>query len=365
MPHYLAIDAGGTKTTCLLASPDRILARASTGSIKLTRVPEPEATTRLHAMLSEVSAAANIPLTHITRTCIGLSGLSIPAVRAWASRVLSSAVSGEIILLADTEIALDAAFPGAPGIVLIAGTGSNIIGRASGGSLHHAGGWGPILGDQGSGYWIGLEAIRAALRARDQESTQPSSTSPEETHSTNPESPGAPSVTASPSWVGPKQPAEQPSAQLLTEIQNHWNLPSLPALIELGNHRGDATLPAPDFATLAPIVARLATQGNPIAAAVLHQAGTDLADQVTLVAIKMLAQNIPAKDLEAPSMTVRSSWVGSEAPLAIAFTGSVLTHIPTVRESMLARLAIALPTARVHPTPVDPLDGALYRARQA
>jgi N-acetylglucosamine kinase-like BadF-type ATPase len=374
MPYYLAIDAGGTKTNCLLADRDRILARASTGSIKLMRTPEPEATTRLHAMLSEVSAAANIPLTHITRTCIGLAGLTIPTVHHWATQAISARVSGSLLLLGDDEIALDAAFhsgptPGSPanstrwggGILIIAGTGSNIIGRAPDGSLHHAGGWGPILGDEGAGYWIGLEAIRAALRAQDQESLQPSSTIPSET--------GAPSMTASPSWVGSKSPAP-PSTQLLTEIQKHWNLPSLAALIELGNHRGDATRPAPDFAALAPIVARLAEPtphhpANPIAAATLHRAGADLADQVTLVAQKMAAQKMAAHELGAPFMTVPSSWVGSEAPLAIAFTGSVLTHIAPVRQAMLDRLAITLPNARVHPTPADPLDGALYRARHA
>jgi N-acetylglucosamine kinase-like BadF-type ATPase len=339
MPYYLAIDAGGTKTNCLLADRDRVLARAATGSIKLMRVSEPEATARLHAMLAELSAAANIPLTHITRTCIGLAGLSIPTVRAWATRALSSAVSGSLLLLGDDEIALDAAFPSRPGILLIAGTGSNIVGRALDGTLHHAGGWGPILGDQGSGYWIGLEAIRAALRARDQEPTRPSSTGPNDT--------GAPSIAVPSRWVGRQQPAEPPSTQLLAAIQRAWSLPSLAALIDLGNHRGDATRPAPDFATLAPIVASYAGQRNPIAAATLHQAGTGLADQVTLVAHKIAAQEI------------------AEPSLEIAFTGSVLTHIAPVRDAMLARLAITLPAARVHLTPADPLDGALYRARHA
>jgi N-acetylglucosamine kinase-like BadF-type ATPase len=61
MPFYLAIDAGGTKTRCLLADNDRVLARASTGTVKLMRVSEEEATVRLTAVLREVAATAIQP----------------------------------------------------------------------------------------------------------------------------------------------------------------------------------------------------------------------------------------------------------------------------------------------------------------
>jgi glucosamine kinase len=362
MPFYLAIDAGGTSTRCALADSGRILGRASTGSVKLMRVAEPEATARLHAMLDQVSAAAGVPLTRVTQTCFGLAGLSIPAVRAWATRAIAARISTPLTLLGDEEIALDAAFrprpgPGAPpsstpwagGILIIAGTGSNIIGRTAGGTLHRAGGWGPVLGDEGAGYWIGLEAIRAALRALDHEPGQ---------------QPGQESGSTIPT-PGTTTPQPTPATQLLDAIQHHWNLPTLAHLIEYGNHRGDATRPAPDFAALAPIVAHLAQPAqpnpqspehppNPIALAILHRAGADLAGQVTLVARKMAAHQISAAD-SAP---------GASA-LEVAFTGSVLTQIAPVREAMIARLAQALPHARVHSTPVDPLDGALYRARQA
>jgi N-acetylglucosamine kinase-like BadF-type ATPase len=334
MPLFLAIDAGGTKTNCLIADSERVLARASTGSVKLMRVSRAEATLRLHGMLSEAAATAGVSLDQITRTCFGLAGLTIPAVRAWASATIDAQVAGSLILCGDEEIALDAAFSGGSGILVIAGTGSNVIGRAPNGRLVSAGGWGPVLGDEGAGYWIGLESIRAALRACDRDPTEPSATSPE--------IPGAPSMTASPSWVGSANPGGTPSAALLLEIQRAWNLNSLSELIDLGNHRGDATRPAPDFASLAPIVARLAEQGNPIAAAILNRAGEDLAALVALVARKMPA---PPK------------------PIPVAFTGSVLNHITPVRIAMISSLALTLPAAQVHLTAVDPLDGALWRAR--
>ncbi|HEV2620238.1 MAG TPA: BadF/BadG/BcrA/BcrD ATPase family protein [Acidobacteriaceae bacterium] len=317
MPYFLAIDAGGTHTRALLADEHRIFARVSTGSIKLQRAGESEATSRLASMLQELSTAANIPLTQITRTCIGLAGITLPAVRAWATRSLSEQVSGELLLLGDEEIALDAAFPGAPGILLIAGTGSHAIARAPGGTLHRAGGHGPILGDEGGGFWIGLEALRAALSAQDSRSDDGS------------------------------------ASALLHAIRQHWNLASLPELIELGNRRGNAAHPVPDFASLAPVVAGCAADGNAVAIGVLHRAGEQLAQLIHAVADKIA----PAS----PAATQHAS-IGRKIP--VAFTGSVLEHIPAVRTSFASTLARTLPAAPLSDTPIDPLDGALYRARR-
>jgi glucosamine kinase len=344
MPHFLAIDAGGTSTRCLLADSESILARATTGSVKLMRVPEAEATARLHAMLDEVSTAAGVPLSQITGTCIGLAGLTIPAVRAWATLTLAAHVAGEVILCGDEEIALDAAFPSAGGILVIAGTGSNVIGRALDGGLHSAGGWGPILGDEGSGYWIGLESIRAALRAHDHESISPPNSPQENCHS-------------DPAFVEGKESPHlvRSAAHVLAEIQRHFNLTTLPELIALGNHRGDATRPAPNFASLVPTIAACAEQGNPIAVAILRQAGVELATLVALVARKLDAP--PNAEPFTLSLEPQNSNV------LIAFTGSVLSHIPAVRDAMTKLLARLLPFAQVHPTAIDPLEGALYRAR--
>jgi N-acetylglucosamine kinase-like BadF-type ATPase len=322
MSHFLAIDAGGTGTRCLLADQTRVLARATTGTVKLMRASEAEATARLHAMLVEAAAAAGVPLSQITRTCFGLAGLSSPAVRAWASRVLSSSVSGELILCGDEEIALDAAFAGGPGILVVAGTGSNAIGRTDADETFGAGGWGPVLGDEGSGTWIGLEAIRAALCAHDRERVGDANRT---------------------------QPGIDPTS-LLREIERHWKLNSLGELVAYANQRGGADHPAPDFASLAPVAARLADAGDALAAKVLALAGVELAELAALVYRKMMA----ARDVEAKETDA----------IGVAFTGGVLAHIAQVRSAMTARLAVSLPMARVRQTSVDPLDGALWRARK-
>ena len=326
MPLYLAIDAGGTKTQCVLADESRILGRGSAGTVKFQRVSEAEATARLTTMLQEVAAAAGVSLSDVSRTCMGLAGLSSSAVRDWAVRTIAGLVGGSLLLCGDEEIALDAAFAGGPGILVIAGTGSNAIGRSADGRLHGAGGWGPVLGDEGAGFWIGLEAIRAALRALDREPVCADS--------------------------------DAAASIVLREIQAHWNLTSLGDLVALANLRApSATSTPPDFAGLAPVIARCAAGGDALAAQVLQHAGEALATLVGLVAGKMnpAAPGSP----RTPNLEPRS------LDLDVAFTGSVLARIEPVRASMTARLAVTLPAARVLPEAVEPLDGALWRARHA
>ena len=343
MSYFLAIDAGGSKTQCLLADETRVLARAATGTVKPMRISESEATARLRAMLSEVVAAAGASLEDISRTCVGLAGMGSPAVRAWASRALAEAVRGEVVLCGDEEIALDAAFTGGPGVLVVAGTGSNAIGRAVDGRLFGAGGWGPVLGDEGSGTWIGLEAIRAALRAHDRDR------------------PGGPNRNTRDDLKRNTNHAQDasgaPSALLLREIERQWALDSLGELVAYANQRGGNGHSAPDFATLAPVVARCAEQGDALASDVLRRAGEELAAIVALVSKK-----IAAHQTGTPSRTDASTWQDSTIP--VAFTGGVLAHIAPVRTAMTARLADLLPAARVRQAPVDALDGALWRARR-
>lgn len=299
MSLFLALDAGGTKTTGVLADETRVLARASTGTVKLMRVSEAEATSRLRGLLSELSLSAGASLADVTRTCAGLAGLSIDAVREWAEREIGAVVGGDLLLCGDEEIALDAAFKGGEGILLIAGTGSNIRGRAADGTMYTAGGWGPALGDEGSGYWIGQEALRGGFWARDR---------------------NIPTI-------------------LLNEIGTFWGLESIGEIVEKANER-----PAPDFAALTPLVVKCAEQGDDLATAVLERAGQELAEQIALVALKMLE-------------------TGSAGEIGLAYTGSVIEHIGIVRESLVRTLKQSAPRVNVMPCAVDSLEGALWRAR--
>lgn len=303
MSVYLAVDAGGTKTECVIADEDRVLARVSGETIKIMSVGAAEATARLRHLLEEVSAQAKIPLYLVTRACMGLAGVSGEGVRAWAEATLGEVLTGELILTGDEEIALEAAFGAEePGVLVIAGTGSHVVGRCSNGARMTTGGWGPMLGDEGSGHWIGLEGIRAGLRALDR---------------------GVPST-------------------LLREINAVWGISSIGALIARANSR-----PRPDYAMLAEAVARCAAQGDALARSVLERAGEELAAQVSVVLFKMRASGCPASDLH-----------------RIAFTGSALSRIPAVHTAMSEALRMGHPACAIDKQATEPIVGALARARR-
>src|SRR5256885_3664729 len=82
--------------------------------------------------------------------------------------MLQSLIPGaQIIIESDAFIASIGSIGIDPGVLLIAGTGSIVIGRDKDRNMFRVGGWGPHFGDEGSGFWIGREAVRAALRSLD------------------------------------------------------------------------------------------------------------------------------------------------------------------------------------------------------
>lgn len=275
MAYFMALDGGGTKTECWVADERHVLGRATGPTVKIMNVGE-EATERLRAIVAQALESASVAGRSIVRVCFGLAGSSSGEVRRWAETTLRELVSGEVLLMGDEEIALEAAFHGVPGILVIAGTGSHVTGRCADGSHVSAGGWGPVLGDEGSGSWIGLEAIRAGLRARDR------------------------SV----------------ETCLLREIQEAWEVKDLGELVAMANRRE-----RPDFALLTEVVARCADGGDALAQGVLERAGEELAEQVSLVISKMRARGCGTEDIA-----------------RVAFTGSVLGKVPRVLRSMAERL---------------------------
>ena len=90
------------------------------------------------------------------------------ALHSFYKEVLQSLLpDATIIIESDAFIASIGAIGIDPGVLLIAGTGSIVIGRDKDRSMFRVGGWGPYFGDEGSGFWIGREAVRAALRSKD------------------------------------------------------------------------------------------------------------------------------------------------------------------------------------------------------
>ncbi len=163
---FVGIDGGGTKTVAVLATADgRIVATARGGSGNPTSLGAARFEATLRALLAEL--LADRPPSTVRHATLGLAGVGDPSVRAHVRDVCVRAGLADVTVITDAELHHDAAHGDAPGIVLAVGTGSVATGRGVGGSLVVCGGWGYLLGDDGSGYAIGRAAIRAALDAHE------------------------------------------------------------------------------------------------------------------------------------------------------------------------------------------------------
>jgi glucosamine kinase len=116
---------------------------------------------RLSALLAELGE------THPDACCAGAAGAEVPAARDHLQALLERSLPGcRVAVVHDTRLVLAAAGLDA-GIVLIAGTGSVAYGLAADGREARRGGWGWMVGDEGSGVWIAREAARSVLARAD------------------------------------------------------------------------------------------------------------------------------------------------------------------------------------------------------
>jgi N-acetylglucosamine kinase-like BadF-type ATPase len=162
----LGIDAGGTKTVCQVADADgRILGEARGPGANLQNAGELQVEKVLHEVIQAATLQAD---SWPTSACIGMAGVDRPDDAETVRSILGRLVPRcPVVVVNDALIALEAGVPGAPGVVIIAGTGSIAYGRNAAGRAARAGGWGYVLGDEGSGYWLGRQVLRAVLRASD------------------------------------------------------------------------------------------------------------------------------------------------------------------------------------------------------
>ena len=102
---------------------------------------------------------------NLDRLCVGSTGLWAPQDKKLA-RTLLRGRARSICVMSDLELAHAAAFAGGPGVLIIAGTGSVGLSKDEKGLWRRAGGLGPLLGDEGSGFWIGRQALRDPILNR-------------------------------------------------------------------------------------------------------------------------------------------------------------------------------------------------------
>lgn len=233
MKLFLGIDGGGTKTECAVGNEVEILGRFTAGTSKIQRVPRETATNSLKAAVQGALYAARVQPDEIAYSCVGIAGASQPEVIEFVGEVMTSLVTGGLKVVGDNVIAHEAAFHGKAGVLVIAGTGSIAYGRNERGETARAGGWGSIISDEGSGYWIGKTAVAAAMRAYDSGQT----------------------------------------TALVDKIMKQWRIATREDIVRIAN-----TNPPPNFAALFPEVLAAADKGDVIAKDILTRAGTELAN---------------------------------------------------------------------------------------
>ena len=295
----LGIDGGGTNTRAVISRGGVVLGRTTGGSIKRLRVGNETAEANLRQLLRDTFSAAGV--TRVDAASAGVASASMPGVCAWITEVFREFGIEQSEVVGDEVIALDAAVRGGAGILQIAGTGSNTIGRTALGERACAGGYSSVLGDEGSGYWIGLHGIRQALHAHDR---------------------GEPCV-------------------ILERVGVVWGTANLEEMVNLGNE-----VPGPDFSALAPLISAAAEEGDAVATRVLLQAAADLAEFILLVRRKLREQ------------------YGLVDEVPVVWTGSVLGKIGMIRERVTETLRLAAPLMPFSQQGVVAVEGAVWRAQR-
>jgi N-acetylglucosamine kinase-like BadF-type ATPase len=159
----VGIDAGATKTVALLGDDDgRIRASARGGGANLQVQGMAEVEAVLRAVLEELAPAGRPEA-----LCVGMAGVDRPLDEARIRAILARLGQTRVRVENDALIALAAGSPDRKGIVVLSGTGSIAYGIDPQGRTARAGGFGSLLGDEGSGFWLGSEAMRAVVRASD------------------------------------------------------------------------------------------------------------------------------------------------------------------------------------------------------
>jgi len=238
MAYFAGFDGGGTKTACVVGDEQKILGRGASLGSKITRVGPGQARASLRQSLEEACQQARISSDLIQHACIGLAGAARADVADSIRKLMEEIVPCSVEVVGDMVIALEAAFDGGPGAIVIAGTGSICFGRDERGQTARAGGWGSAVSDEGSGDWIGRRAVGAALRAHD---------------------------------------AGQNTA-LLPALMDSWKAGTRDGVATIAN-----SYPPPDFAQLFPRVQQLAEHGDKVAKNILTHAGLELAQMAKIV----------------------------------------------------------------------------------
>lgn len=296
--HVLGIDAGGTKTVCLLADERGMIVSEGRGPGANLQVAGELAVEKvLYDVMEAALGARDVTLAAI---CLGIAGVDreeeASAVRAIMRRI---GRHSQALVVNDALIALAAGVHDEPGIVIIAGTGAIAYGRNAVGEAARAGGWGHMIGDEGSGYWIGREALAAVTRATD---------------------------------------GRGPATALTGDVLSFFGVSDVSKLPGIVYDREE---PRMNVAALGPIVRQAREDGDAVATRILERATEELV-------------------LAARSVATRLDMRGD--PFTCVLAGGVFKVIPWLASELPQRLAEVAPRCRVQLLEGEPATGAVWLA---
>lgn len=296
----IGIDGGGTKTRAIVADEQGKWIADVVGAGSAVRPGQIEAAADVVAATVR-DALASCEMTHVRPRvlCIGVAGVGREPERdGFWQALLARDLADEVVVHTDFAIALDDAFGDGPGVLLISGTGSVAFGRSPTGATARVGGWGPVMGDEGGGAWIGRRALSIVTAAGD---------------------------------------GREPETALTGAILTAAQVNEVQELVAWAAQATPATL-----ATLAPVVMSVADAGDLRANSLISLAVEELVLHVRALARKLFTDE--------------------RAMVPVAVTGGNVRRGSTLRKRLDHRLKSAVPGAQVRTEEVVPARGAIRGA---
>lgn len=293
------VDAGATRTRAIVVDERMEVVGRADGPPGAIDPRHPERATEVVAEVVRRAArggGCGLPLDALWA---GMAGAGREEPRSAVEAVLErSGLAAEVRVGTDTQAAFAEAFPVGPGILLVSGTGSMARGRGEDGRTALAGGWGNLLGDEGSGYAVGLAGLRAVVRAAD---------------------------------------GRGPRTRLTRDVLRHLGLAEAGNLVTWAASASKA-----EVASVVPVIAEAAETGDSVAEAILERAAGELEELLAPLFSEL------APWTEPPVVALAGGLLGPDGPLRARVESLLAARgIPVLGSAIepvrgAARLALAM-----------------------
>jgi N-acetylglucosamine kinase-like BadF-type ATPase len=329
----MGIDGGATKTLAAILDLESNSLHLALGGPSNTDTVGVQAAVRTIVQTADQAIEqAGIAPDELGTTVLAVAGVDTDA---FAGHV-RSARPGAWIVINDVVGAWATATGGGPGVAAISGTGSNVFGVGPGGRAWRAGGWGHVLGDEGSGYWVGVQSIKAALRDRD---------------------------------------ASGPKTALSDAAVAFFGVPSLEAL---AMRIYSKPMTKGEIAAFATQTAKVAERGDAVARELYERGALELCGQIAAVIQETGLCGGPASEAQArggdgprpvsvpgDSPTAHGEWTGEPPSFPVGLIGSGFRAGAVLVEPIARAVREYAPAALVSVVETAPVSGSLLLAARA